>query len=325
MIKTQLRVKKINFILGFIISFLLCYTDWLGYLVILSFYIYVFFINKNKILSKICFYCLLGSFTALLLTIIQYSQIDGSQSFIKALSIRFIERSGLFTTQLTDKGLNWYNINTWVLALKRFSQLVSGVGYLAVFLIIIGFLYKTTRITKYSVIVFLLFVSFLPVLLHFALLLNANVIHAGSWAKLYIPLSLGSAWSINIFYNKFDENFEKKYILTGLTAGIILSILVSSAHFKRIMSNYTDEKVLKEQALFIKSHTKNTQAVFIKEDDATITNYLPYIEFITERNIGTANNYCEVLQKMKVAKQKEAVFFQLKTNKYQILKIDSLY
>jgi hypothetical protein len=304
-------LNRKNIAIAGLTGFLLCYSDWLGYFIILSFLVYIMFFNKNLIIKTAGIYLLLGGAVAMILTVFQYSQISGIQALFRGWSLRFVERSGLFGNKLSDQGLSLFNLNTWILAFARFKQTIAGIGYLSIFIILIYFFLFNRKIKKLFQnvnFILLLFIIILPVILHFILLLNSNIVHIGEWAKAYIPLSFFAAISIEKIITGYSK-IQTKYTITGLIAGLILSTLVSFQKFNDIMNEYSNNTFINKCTSFIKSNVTPQEAVFIKYNP-TISFYLPYIEFSVRRNIKIATDTTDAYLKMIDAGHHIGKFFE---------------
>lgn len=303
--------NKINFITSVIIALiglLLGYTDWLGYLIIFSFSIYIIFLNKNKVLKKTGILLIVGGLMALVLTIVQYSAIDEVNSLIRAWGLRFAERSGLFSQSLSDQGINWLSIKTLNLSIIRFRELMSGVGYLSIFLILLSVFISKHKLGEKKDLI-LIYLALFPVVFHFIILLNSNIIHIGGWAKVSIPLAIFASLFINTFIK--NEYLPKNYLITGILAGFILSVIVSLSNFNKIFDSYPSNKIFDTEIDIIKQNTLYDEVVIIKHN-SQYSFYLPFIEFSTGRNICTAKDEAEAKAKLKKSGQAKGKYFDFK-------------
>jgi len=110
--------------------FLLAATDWMGITFCAALLlVYIRQMRKPHIRSGFL-YVMVAAVAALMITGIQYSSIAGNEAFVRALGIRFLERSGYFGATYTDMGYHVLNPETWLLFLQQIHQFLSGPGYL---------------------------------------------------------------------------------------------------------------------------------------------------------------------------------------------------
>lgn len=177
--------KNLYLLLLLLFSFFLAYADWLGLGLMLVGGWYLFF-SKNPLQRKTWKKVVISLLVGYVIVFLQYTSIDGVFPFLKALSIRFVERSGFFGVSYTDMGYHLLNPETWkFFALNIWNVLVGG-GLFCMGLL--AFLLISKGKSNLSLDKEMFFVSFVPVFIYTLFLFSATATHYIYVAKWYIPL-----------------------------------------------------------------------------------------------------------------------------------------
>lgn len=257
------------------LGFLLVYSDWLGFLTVISFGFYQLFLERGK--KKIVdFGFLFGGLLGGLLFVLQYSFIDGIEGLIQGMKIRYIERSGVFYEKYSDRGVNLFSSNS-IYYLKT-HLLPSIVG-----IVLVLFLLKPK--IKLRANNGIIWIVFFPICLHMIFLFNSNILHFQNLAKLSMLLTIGS-----FFFISFPK-VSKTVCFAFLSLYISCSIFFTSSYF----DNYPKAKLTYEKAKFIRPNlNKNIPVVMIQEEfseDLVLLNYLLKRNVIFKPNIQSVKKF----------------------------------
>jgi hypothetical protein len=147
----------------FIATALLASTDWMG----ITFLAAIVLIYWKRLKIPHIRRGILVAASAIVgtnaLVVVQYVSIAGFDAFVRAIGIRFLERSGYFGNQYTDMGYHILNPDTWLLLLQQIHNLLVGPGYLVLtmFAVAIFFIHKTKLPNESKVLVLAFFTAFL--------------------------------------------------------------------------------------------------------------------------------------------------------------------
>ncbi|MCX7697319.1 MAG: hypothetical protein N2Z72_06475 [Bacteroidales bacterium] len=178
--------KKLFYVLLITFTLFTAYTDWLGIGLLFVGGWYIIF-SKDPFLRKSWFSLLIVLVVTYAMVFIQYASIGGVSAFLKALAIRFVERSGYFGASYTDMGYHIFNLETWKFLILNIWNMLKGGGLFCIILVLV---YKL--IFKRNILFLLhekiVVISFLSVLIYSLFLFSATATHYVYIAKWYIPI-----------------------------------------------------------------------------------------------------------------------------------------
>lgn len=274
----QQQISKKNQILLFVIACLFMLTEWMALFMLCGLFVYVRIVNRQW--KYILWPVATGVLTGIVLIIVNLLSIAGPEKVTHALMIRFVERSGWFSQQLSDGGLNLFNAASWRLAFEQIHQALSGIGYLVGLLaILILFAVTKKKIYQLSMWAFLLF---LPVLMHSVIFFNSTIIHFSNIGKWALPIAFAGA-----YLTEYIQTHYKKIQQWFITAFVLASILSVFSFLNYIDSKDAERKQLESMQLFIETYKNSTQPLIVKYNDASI-NQILYLEYVCGRNLGVA-------------------------------------
>ncbi len=229
-------------LLLFLSAALLAATDWMGLILIpVMFMVYFKQLKKPHIRYGIIVLTI-SVILASIAMFLQYASINGINAFLRALGIRFLERSGYFGSEFTDQGYDVLNPETWHLVLQQIQNVLSGPGYIVIGMMLICLFYARKKCTTFDFSY--LKIALLPPFLFFIAFISVSCIHyiytakftpfialagAALFAKLLeifkkpgffiaifiFLMHLAAFWSTNIFHNTIPTPDKK---LTQLNA-----------------------------------------------------------------------------------------------------------
>lgn len=295
-IKYEAIAKRYWLLLGLAI-FLFTYTDWLGVFFTASVLLYLFKAKPygHKRLGGII---VISCSLALLLILIQYSSIAGVSAFLHSMAIRFSERSGFFGEAYSDQQLSLFNAESYQMLAEQFHHQLKWIGYFFVLLTIAFGLFMRKQMKVNSAFQPLLFLLFIPALLHFIIFFNTNVIHYVYQAKWAIIVAVLTGLMIGAIQNQ---------IVKWATIGMLGIVIVASCIFLRsdIPTNPTESEMIKV-AEEIKSTAKPHQALFTQTRNLEEWHYLCYQ---SKRNIMIIDKGQTVLEISQERGKEESIVF----------------
>jgi hypothetical protein len=282
----------------FVISFLACYTEWLG--IFLSFFggiaLFLVWLKQRQKQFLLAFLILgLSSSLALTITIAQYSSIAGWDELKKASLEKYEERGG-HTTDNPRLIHHSGNPETFQMIRKVFDQqylmaeqlfFYTGIGFLIVVVL------PATRRKMTDVLLPWLFVAvpLLAILLHYTLFLNFNALHDFSAIKFGFIVSIAVGVTCHFILMVFPD------LKIRLGIGAILSalfIFAASDAVRRFHEKYPVAALDKEwfqscqqisaaqepeKAIFIDRFFLPEASYYIKRD------YFPAYDSLTVHNL----------------------------------------
>ncbi len=280
-------------VLVFLSVFLLSYSDWMGF----CFLIAVFFLThkkrKKKSIKRLRIISFIAGALAYLLCFFQYLFIAGLYPLIKAVGIRFIERSGFFSQQLTDRGLTFTNTETWLMFSKQMLSFFSGPALLILLMLLLFFFFGRKKLGQsFSLNLYLvLFTVLFYVLLSF----SATASHYVYMAKLSLPLCLFGVLVFCCFY----EKMRKKTLFLSVFFLLItsLSFLAVKEFQKQQKSDFSTENRLVSYAVEINAQAKTNQAVFIAPIHEMPESVIVYLSYVSKRNLAYAKDQNDAKRK----------------------------
>ncbi len=274
------------FLLG-LWSFLFVSAEWLGICFILATILY--FGLKFKQIKKIrdgIVSMIIGGFLAMFVFIYQHASLNNISSFVDALKIRFIERSGFFGEQYTDMGYSYSNLSSFELLLDKFWMLLSGIGIIGLFAALIYlFVFKKIRTYKQSHTQAIIVISALSCVIYLVMLFSATITHYIYITKWVLPLSIFTGYVIWLFYTHLKLNIKKKFLSFFLLI-IIASIWSADIFIAKAKKDLIYTPELKEFAKELKKHiAKDESLCMIELKDYPYSSVI-YISYCLKRNIA---------------------------------------
>ncbi len=315
--------KKLLLLFGLNL-FILIYTEWIG--VFFAFTLLLIGIIKykqsgfyKKLIVTVCFF----SATSLLLTFFQYYSINGISKLIRSLSLRFLERSGIFGEYYSDQGISYSNPDSYILLFKQLHQTLIGLGY--VFIILLGWWliknkFQLEHIFSGKTAIILILV---PIVIDFVLFFNATIIHYNWWAKFGIPIAIGMALLADklIFQN---PTFRKIVLKIGFLLVFVVALIISLINFKSHVVDDSDKKdKLAKICHLIKQNSGDDESIFISIPK-DFKYYNTYLSYMTKRNIVNVNDFGDANKILKEKRKVKGVFytFEPQSDKYTIQHIN---
>lgn len=307
-------------ILYFTGVFLLIYTDWTSAVLLIP--VFLLFLYRLLKKERYHFLILTTIFACLLpivITVYQYSQINGYDSFFSGAVEKYLIRSGQTTQIKADFGYNMQNPASYKMIFNNYKT-----GYLYVliflsFLVIVFFglndnynIFKNNRLKIFTILV-------IPsVFIHHILFFNFTAVHDFSSLKSAIFISVISAVLYDQVIKLFRiNNMNKKIIITNIL--FIILIMLSIRQFYNINSPLLDYSNRKKFGEAIAEAAKN-RVVFVSGD---LTFMEPQVLFYASRNILPAANNQEIYSFLKKYQQKQAIKVITKPN-WKIEKIETI-
>lgn len=293
-------------VLIFILSFLFVYSEWLGVFVIATLFgVYFIFSNKSKRVNFLIFIAVLGGVLAVSLFVFQHIAISNSETFIRALGIRFLERSGFFGNEYTDMGYSYSNPDSYLLFFRQLLNLFKGIGFLI--LIAILFAFKQIKLEIFRNKIFL--VSALSCLLYLVFLFSATITHYIYMSKFLVPLLIFSAL---IFADKRVERiFSKRIFKNSIFVLFGLFVLLSFYIFR----DYTNRNVQQKSEFYLEmenfanKNIKPEHSIFLKIPEGMTYADVIYLSYSIKRNVAVTNNETEILDFLERKDLDSALFF----------------
>ena len=305
--------KLKQYVIIFILNFLMIYTEWIG--ILFAFTICIICIlnfKKDYKYLQLLKTTIISSFVALLLIFFQYLSINGFYSLFRGLSLRFLERSGWFGNHYSDQALSFFNLKSYCVFLLQFHHVFLGLGYLLILMIAIVCINKykknNFRISSKNSLIFIL--CFLPIFLHFIFLFNSNILHFGEWAKLGVPVSVG----IGIAVNKLSKSISFKKINIFIFVFIFCSsVFLSVRSFYHYMSLQPDDTNFYRYSEIIKKKSLKNEAIFVK-NNIEPPQSIVFLSYLVKRNIMFAADTNDVKKILKEKNKSNGAFFTFDIN-----------
>lgn len=260
-------------ILCYVLGFLLVYCDWLGFLLVASYGVFQFFIKKEK-LGWLEFSLVTGGVLGGMVLVLQYASINGIDGLIQGLKVRYLERSGVFTEEFSDRGVNLFNSNSFTYLKNHLLPTVLGS------IVILIFLQKKFKLVFRSSI---FWIVILPIFFHIVFLFNSNILHFQNLGKLSLLFTLGS-----IAYLSFKH--VSQVVVFGLLS---IYISTSSLIVNNYFSQYPSGELTYDKASFLESLLDDSLPVIILQDN--FTEDLVLLSYLLKRNVICKSSKAEVL------------------------------
>lgn len=313
----SISVKK--GLLIFALSFLFVYSEWLGVFFLASlFLIYYVFSNKDRGISVLVFSALAGGIVAVSLFVFQHLSLASVEVFVRALGIRFLERSGFFGNEYTDMGYSYSNPDSYLLLCKQLLALFKGTGLL--FLVVLIFAIRQIKYEIFKNRIFLL--SVLSCVFYFIIFFSATITHYIYMSKFLVPLLIFSSL---IFADKRIERIFSTRILKNSFFAIFGLFMLLSFYLFR---DYTNRNVKEKNEHFLELENfanKNINpenSIFIKIPDEMSYADVVYLSYSIKRNVAVANNETEVLEFLERKDLNTALYFYY--DEHNVLRVKSI-
>jgi len=285
----QLNIKHL-LILG-VVSFLFSSAEWLGVFFTVSLLIVSFFIRKkNPVYFKAAIAIAGGSFLAVVVYLIQHLSLQDAETFMRALFIRYLERSGFFGQKYTDMGYSYSNPESYLLLFKQIIELFKGIGFIFILPLIALFMKKSSdsKSTTYRILIAALL---LCCTLYLIVLFSATVTHYIYIAKWVIPLILLSVASFVFIARQFKGFFIKMSGIFILAALIVWSVVV----FKQKASSFivADNFLLKYVAT-IKTSAEQDEHIYCSPLTEYPATAIIWLSYMSGRNLDIVDDYNDI-------------------------------
>lgn len=259
----EFRTNKLKSVLLFILGFLLIYCDWLGFLVVASYFLHQIFIKKNKI-SFEHYTLVIGGVIGGVVLLLHYSSINGFEGLFHGLKVRYLERSGVFSEKYSDRGVNLLSSNSIHYLLYHLLPVVLGV--LVVLFVLRP---KVKTLLKSSI----MWIVIIPVVLHMVFLFNSNILHFQNLAKLSLIFTIG-------LLSVFRFSAIKKSVAFGLLSVYIFSsCLIVKSYFNK----YPEANETYSKSEFIKGELDQNLPVIMIQDE--FSEDLVLLSYLLKRNV----------------------------------------
>lgn len=313
-IATENKYNK-NWLIGVsIFLFLTTYTEWLGVFLGFSVFIYGAWLirSNNKAGSLLLITATMGTGLALLLTVVQYSSINGFDAFIDGILGRYAQRNG------HSGHAYFYSLEGHIFLANKylrnfFPTLLVLVSSLFVYLIFKRdkFKFKPTERA-------LILTTLLPVIMHHGVFFEFTVQHDFSLLKSSVFLTLLIAG----LYNRGERLLASLNVnIAKVSIRIFCFLLVAlSIHFYYSHTIDDDINLGKSLGETINSYSNDDEVVFILserglgnlvygEDPHFFT--APQLQYYARRNIKACSNMDRVLEHLKTYKRDKGIVFIL--------------
>jgi hypothetical protein len=299
---------------GYLLSlsiFFMTYSEWIG-----IFYatILLILVKRSDVIEKsdksfITKSIFISSASAVLLTLIQYSSINGIKALAKAFVVRYAERSGLLDSTHSDLGFNFFSAVSYLRFMTNLNAVLFPFGYLLIVLVIIigfikGYPYLWQTIKKHKMLVVL---ATMPGIIHLFVFFNSSVIHSHCVAVLGVGIAVFLGC---ITCRIYSVATGKKIILNILVVFILCtSIAAAKLNFDHSHAAHNDYSFLTQTADFIKQDAQKDEAVFLNIK-TELSNSLNYISFMSKRNMLNIKDTVEAKWELQKLNKTKAVFYQ---------------
>lgn len=289
--------------------FLMAYTEWIAGFFVASLLLYSL-LNRGEKWVKILFLAAAASsLLAVLLTVSHYSQIAGFDSYAAAFTKKYLSRSAV----TADEYGQTTNLSSLPKIIKYYMQNYGPIILTLVILLLISVKTNKRRFEEIlwdnKTVVFALFLSASPALMHHIFGLNFTLSHDFSVLKTSVFFSLTAA----LLYESAREKTKKP-------VDVLLILAFAACVFLYLYGNlfvYTNPFLggglrqnleYREIGLAIKESAKQDEVIFIKKDNYTI---VPQLIFYAHRNIALWENEEKARELIRLNKAKKGIVFVL--------------
>jgi|GEM_PF-1812325 len=310
-------ISKYGIILLFITSFLFSLSEWLGVVFAVSFLLSVFLSKKATAfqLRSTAIAMIAGSAAAVFVFFLLHISLQDTETFIRALGIRFLERSGFFGKEYTDMGYAYSNPHSYSLLLKQIFELMRGVGFILFALVIVYFRKRKSILKAYDPMVKTIIISaFLACLLYLIILFSASVTHYIYSAKWVIPIILIVAITVPELHLHTESTFKKITSYIFVIICVFWSIYIFRQKAEHLIRA---DQHLKNYASMIRNNSETDESVFVapfesRNPETTVI----WLSYSSGRNIAVAENQQEICDFLKM-KGGKFVYYRFEQHKLQ--------
>lgn len=286
----------------YMVVFLFTYTEWMG--LFFSGIVAVIFFRKHK---KFAVFTFLSAALAMFLMFIQYASIAGFAVMLKAMTIRFVERSGLFNEKYSDMGLNYFSTESYMRLFTNLQEAFVGIALVLLLLLTYILLNQKYRafflnFTKHNKL--LLICSLLPVIIHLLVFFNSSVVHRHTFSKLLIPFSLFAFPVLAFVLEAIQKCAFKGLLFLTILTSFVWSILYFNNHFP-VRPNKLPVQTMVSNII---EATQNDEAIYMDREVGT-EHLLIYLIHATKRNIAPAISLTDAMAKAKKNNQPKGVYY----------------
>ncbi|MBU0486721.1 MAG: hypothetical protein KKA07_14245 [Bacteroidetes bacterium] len=273
-----------KFLFIFLIFIGLC-VEWLSFFFAFSLWIH-FIWNWRKAGGKwVRVFIPIVLVIALAFATLWFSSLNGVQSYLKSLSIRFVERAGYFGANYSADGMHFLSLKTWVgLAWNHISSLMPWIAFFPVFLFALLMKMKFSLMQRKLLSLPWLLIWF-PAFLYTFSLFNLSATHYHLVAKWMFPLSVfigvATDWTLRNFEG--SRRLIMTAIIVSFVSGFSISLFLFSEKEKQ-QAALSDTQVLKEIAFEISTTASPFDAIFV-ESTPSCPNLQGPLTYMTKRNI----------------------------------------
>lgn len=306
--------------LGIVIFFMI-YTEWLGIFFAFSLcFVCFYYSHKDKKYISVFYTTIISGILAISLIVFQYSLINGFNSFIHTISLKFHEQSEFLGDKTYDQSLSLLDSQSYLLLLRQMNNLMGAYGYLflVMFLVTIfitikkrNFNFKLSQDVRYMIML-----SLIPPFLYFIVFFNESLIHYIYIAKFAVPISI----FIGIIYKKLILSFKQTTAFVIGFAIIKVIVVIVSVYIFIVKAPYDNNYAyLADISEIIKNNTSEDETIFVNIKTKAY-NPLVFLSYESKRNLMFASNLYQAKKLLSDNNKAKGVFFTFnqKKNFYSI-------
>jgi hypothetical protein len=311
------KYEKLNikhYITLVFVSFLFSSAEWMGIFFSASVMIAGFlFRKKGSVYFRAAIAIATGSFLAVVVYLFQHISLQDADTFVRALGIRYLERSGFFGQQYTDMGYSYSNPESYLLLFRQIAELFTGIGLVFLLPFITIFTKKTfnSKSISYRILITALF---LCCTMYLVVLFSATVTHYIYIAKWVVPLILIFAYAYIGIVQKINSFLVK---LAG--TGLLILLLVWSVFIFRqkasLLVNPDPELLILAQKIAAESHDDESVFYIPRENDPQTT--IIWLSYMSHRNMAVVGSEQEICS-YRANVPEEYVFYYFEDNSFLV-------
>lgn len=259
-----------------VVIFFMTYTEWMGLFFAFSVFLYGLSRFREKGMKSLLATAVLSSFSALLLTLWQYSWISGFIPLAKLLLGRLLYRSGL--AENTGSHLHVWSGHSWMRVAFHYVT-----GYLPVLLCLLAmaviyFVLRSKREEReklgwHRLEILTLSICLSPVLLHHLIFFNYTSVHEFAVLKTSVFISILTA----LLYDKLSLALQVRRLQ------LFLILMGGASILQYALINGRGTLPYKKLGEEIKREAKKEETVFIQGNHFWI---FPQVVFYAHRNLA---------------------------------------
>lgn len=310
----------------FFVTFLMVYTEWIGFLFAGALVLWMLLYRKKSLFpGQLAFVVILAAILAGITMLWQYSGIDGMQSYLDSLLNRFDERSGHSgPRQFYQLNAHLYLLNLYLR--NYFPQFVI-LFFLGWLMLLIKPRFRSFSHTEKM----LLWLALVPTLLHHLVLFEFTLVHDMALVKTCVFMSLLGGMLLQKIADHLKEHpgvVLQVIPYTVLTGMFVLSGYLYHAHviepegfsFQELGGEIR-ENAGPEDTVFFKT-TRTLGDFLIKAPE----NYViaPQIQYYAGRCIQVVPSIEAAEEHLKTYNKSSGVIFTIENSHYKIENIDRI-